>query len=237
MGTSPVVIFDVGMTLLHPATQELTDQLAQAISTEGKALEFEPPGWLECMQGLQLALEADDELLPTGTPDLEKIAGRWALYLKLPRSVALAALRESLSRDLLYRVVDPEAMQVLATLQSAGVKIVALSNNEGRLSQELAEYRLLSYFDAVIDSQIYNVRKPDPAAVLLAVDMAGGSLRQTAVVGDGFVNDYICGVAAGVATPVLYDRYGAYGHLPVRKVARLGELLSPSVLPLAALHS
>lgn len=228
--TQRLVIMDVGMTLIHPELAILESYVIDEIRKGGPA-ELAPPTAFECAAGLQLALEADDMPLPSAGSAVSKIGSLWAHYLQVPARLGIAALRSLLVDNKLYTTVDGSARAVLERLQSRGITLVALSNNDGGLEEELVRHGLRQYFDHTIDSSVLGVQKPNPATVELAMAMAGARPEETVMVGDGLVNDYLCGIAAGVRTCVLLDKYQCYSHLPARRVADLQELLAiPSLL-------
>lgn len=66
---------------------------------------------------------------------------------------------------------------------------------------------------------------PDPRIFRLALDALAVSAGESVYVGDIYDVDVVGARAAGMEG-VLYDRWGAFGDLAVRRIERLSELLT-----------
>ena len=64
-----------------------------------------------------------------------------------------------------------------------------VSNFYGNLTTVLNDYKLISYFDDIIESAVVGVRKPDPQIWALGVKAAGTDNKSCIVVGDSYNKD------------------------------------------------
>lgn len=70
-------------------------------------------------------------------------------------------------------------------------KLVLVSNFYGNINTILEDFKLISYFDDIIESSVVGVRKPDPAIYQLGVDAIGFNAENVLVVGDSFSKDVV----------------------------------------------
>ena len=63
-----------------------------------------------------------------------------------------------------WRRVGTGVREALTRLRAAGCKLAVVSNSEGTIEQMLIEIDLREVFDAVVDSTVVGVTKPDPAS-------------------------------------------------------------------------
>ncbi len=213
------VLFDVGMTLVHPAG----DKLLGAIRTEAPAFEAGPE---DVVAAMALAAEARHVPLFQGRDQVAKMTSVWAGLLGLPPVTAARAWERAHRRPGLYCELDPGAVPVLRALYRAGITVGAVSNSRGELDHELRYFSLRSYFHAIVDSAECGVEKPEPEIFDAACTAMGVDPTHCWFVGDGVVNDVLGARAAGFAAGILYDRYGVHGHLTsVPRLSRLDDLL------------
>ena len=97
------------------------------------------------------------------------------------------------------RACAEEARPTLETLV-ARYPLVMVSNFYGNLQSVLAEYDLLKYFNAVVESAVVGVRKPDSAIFQLGVDALGMSPGEVVVVGDSYSKDIAPAMSLGCKT-------------------------------------
>ncbi|MFZ0890557.1 MAG: HAD family hydrolase [Candidatus Binataceae bacterium] len=62
----------------------------------------------------------------------------------------------------LWRVVRAGTLDTLERLKSAGFKLAIVSNADGRVEDDARRLGMAPLFDAIIDSQVVGVAKPDP---------------------------------------------------------------------------
>lgn len=70
-------------------------------------------------------------------------------------------------------------------------KLVLVSNFYGNINTILEDFKLINYFDDIIESSVVGVRKPDPAIYQLGVDAIGLNAENVLVVGDSFSKDVV----------------------------------------------
>ncbi|MFE7570309.1 HAD family hydrolase [Streptomyces sp. NPDC057539] len=212
------VLFDAGLTLIHVDGEVLLEELAH--DGLGRGLTPET-----AVTAVVLAAEARHLPLPATPDGTDRVVRTCALHLGLDPLSAAPALRRALDRDDLYRVLDPGAHETLRALRELGVTLAVISNSAGTVRDDLARHGLLPYFDAVFDSTHVGVEKPDPRIFQQALDHLGLEGDTCWYVGDGLVNDVLGATAAGFGLGILYDAFGAYGHLPsIPRITRLSEL-------------
>jgi putative hydrolase of the HAD superfamily len=124
----------------------------------------------------------------------------------------------------LWRVPLPGVADTLLALRRAGLRTAVVSNADGRVAGSLAELGLAAHFDAILDSYVEGVEKPDPEIFRRAVSRLGVSAARCAFVGDIYAIDALGARAAGIA-PVLVDVTGAYGAVDCPTIAHLAELV------------
>ena len=126
--------------------------------------------------------------------------------------------------------VPDGVVPALRELRAAGVRLVAASNWDVSLHEQLARTGLDALLDGALSSAEVGSAKPDPEILLRALALAGAEPADAWHVGDDVEADVGAARAAGVA-PVLLDRDGDLAAPPgVRRIASLAELpplLSP----------
>ncbi|PZT75873.1 MULTISPECIES: HAD family hydrolase [unclassified Streptomyces] len=135
------------------------------------------------------------------------------------------AWRRCTDRTDLYRDLDPDAVAVLREICGRGLAVAAVSNSDGTLTEELARFGLLDFFDVVADSTLTGVEKPEPGIFASALGRLGCAPADALFVGDGLINDIFGALRAGIASTVLYDRHQVYRELPVPVITALPQLL------------
>jgi putative hydrolase of the HAD superfamily len=135
----------------------------------------------------------------------------------------LEALTETLLEAIRFEPF-PDAAPALRELRAAGVRLVAASNWDVSLHEQLARTGLDELLDGALSSAEVGSAKPDPEILLRALALAGAEPADAWHVGDDVEADVGAARAAGVA-PVLLDRDGDLAAPPgVRRIASLAEL-------------
>lgn len=216
---SDTFVFDVGSTLIHPDFYALSSWLESTAGIEASAEGVERAFRLAIHGCLREVRPKQDqgllffaELVGTAiSPDRAR-----ALW----REVELSGG----SNSWLYTVVDRDAASVLAELKGRGHQLIAASNSDGTLIDELASFNLAHFFHEVHDSTLLGFEKPDRRFYkhVLASVRGGRAVH----VGDDLVNDCIAAAAFGFNDVLLYDRAGLLPGLPPRlRIARLIDIL------------
>lgn len=146
--------------------------------------------------------------------------------LPAARAVALLehAWREHERRNLWCEV--PEGLgEALDAARATGAKVAIVSNSEGMLERLFTELGILRHFDAVIDSGIVGVDKPDPRVFGLAMERFAVPPARTLHLGDVFATDILGARAAGIRC-ALIDPFGHYEgrHPDVPRVPGAAEV-------------
>ena len=92
-----------------------------------------------------------------------------------------------------------KAREVLAMLRPK-YRMVLVSNFYGNIEAILRDFGLVQYFDAVIESAVVGVRKPDPEIYRLGVKATGCEAKDVTVVGDSYSKDIVPANAIGCRT-------------------------------------
>jgi putative hydrolase of the HAD superfamily len=112
-----------------------------------------------------------------------------------------------------------------------------VSNANGTVQALFDRLELAAFFDAILDSAVEGVEKPDPRLFLLALERLGAAPREAVHVGDLYGVDVVGARAAGVR-PVLLDEAGLYEDADcprVRSLVGLADHLDPgAALPVSA---
>ena len=92
-----------------------------------------------------------------------------------------------------------KAREVLAVLRPK-YRMVMVSNFYGNIEVILRDFGLAPYFDAVIESAVVGVRKPDPEIYRLGVKATGCEAKDVTVVGDSYSKDIVPATEVGCRT-------------------------------------
>ncbi len=213
------ILFDVGMTLVHPDGTVISEELA-ARGVSGVTAS-------DAGAALQMACDASHMRLPSAYDAIGRTGLAFAGALGLPPEPTVAALRTCLTERDLYRELDPHAASVLQTLRDLGIVLAVVSNSDGSLLEELDRWSLRGYFDVIVDSTVAGVEKPDPGIFRIAVEQLQLNAKDCWYVGDHVLNDVVGGMAAGIGEIVLYDRFDLYRHIPgVHRITELPGLVT-----------
>jgi putative hydrolase of the HAD superfamily len=118
----------------------------------------------------------------------------------------------------------PDAVPALQELRAAGLRLVAASNWDVSLHEQLERTGLQDLLDGAVSSAEAGAAKPDPAILVRALEIAGAEPGDAWHVGDDLEADVGAARAAGVR-PVLIDREGAVdAPAGVLRITSLAEL-------------
>jgi HAD superfamily hydrolase (TIGR01509 family) len=138
---------------------------------------------------------------------------------------ALAELCEYHRHDNLWEHVEPDVAPALAALRDRGLKLVVVSNANGRLRHLFDRVGLTKWFDHVLDSHEWGVEKPDPRLFRLALEQSRADASRTVHVGDLYHVDVLGARQAGLRDAILFDVNGLYGDVDCPRVASLAALV------------
>ncbi len=138
---------------------------------------------------------------------------------------ALADLREYHRAENLWEHVEPDVAPALAALRERGLKLVVVSNANGRLRHLFDRLDLTRWFDHVLDSDEWGVEKPDARLFELALAQSRSDAARTVHVGDLYHVDVVGARRAGLRDGVLFDVGGLYEDADCPRVNSFAELL------------
>jgi putative hydrolase of the HAD superfamily len=136
---------------------------------------------------------------------------------------ALVELNAYHQQSNLWEFMPDQVRPGLAALRARGLRLVVVSNANGRLHHLFERIGLLDAFDYVFDSHHEGVEKPDPRYFDIAMARSGASAAGTIHVGDLYHVDVVGARAAGI-TPVLFDVADLYPDADCLRVHSLTEL-------------
>ena len=218
------VFLDAGGVLCHPSWSRVADALVR----HGAAASAAALAAAE-----QKATYDIDQASVIGATD-DRARG-W-LYFNLvlqhagvPQSdatdAALVELREYHRLDNLWEHVEADVAPALAALRERGLKLVVVSNANGRLKHLFDRIDLSKWFDHVLDSHEWGVEKPDPRLFHVALERSGADPSRTIHVGDLYHVDVVGARRAGLREGVLFDKAGLYDSVDCPRVASLAALV------------
>jgi HAD superfamily hydrolase (TIGR01509 family) len=218
------VFLDAGGVLCHPSWT----RVAEALVRHGAEVTAAALAAAE-----QKATRDIDDAHTIGTTDDRK---RGWLYFNLVlqhagveqnagTDTALAELREYHRVDNLWEHVEPEVAPALAALKERGLRLVVVSNANGRLKHLFDRVDLAKWFDHVLDSHEWGVEKPDPRLFQLALEQSRSAPSRTVHVGDLYHVDVVGARKAGLREGILFDMGGLYDGVDCPRVTSLASLV------------
>lgn len=218
------VFLDAGGVLCHPSWTRVADALVRhgAVVTAAALAGAE-----------QKATRDIDDATVIGTTD-DRSRGWLYFNLVLQHAgveqnsgtdAALAELREYHRNDNLWEHVEPDVAPALAALRGRGLRLVVVSNANGRLRHLFDRVDLTKWFDHVLDSHEWGVEKPDPRLFQLALEQSRADAANTVHVGDLYHVDVMGARAAGLREGILFDMAGLYDDVDCPRVASLAALV------------
>lgn len=217
-GTVRAVVFDAGMTLIHPNHHVIVRHLSPAFH------DGEVPTREAILAALSLSAEVHHFGSGAEVDRRERALDALCLLLELDRSCR-ELVRAALADPNLYSAVDPQAACVMRGLRSRGVAVGVVSNSDGTLIEDLAQAGLLELVDSAVDSSVVGYAKPDTRIFREGCDQLDVSPEQAIYVGDDLGNDVLGARSAGYRDAWLFDPYDVY-HVPgVRRIQQLNTIL------------
>ena len=224
MAKIDTVFLDAGGVLCHPSWTRVADALVRhgAVVTATALAAAE-----------QRATRDIDDATVIGTTD-DRSRGWLYFNLVLQHAgveqnggtdAALAELREYHRNENLWEHIEPDVAPALAALRDRGLRLVVVSNANGRLRHLFDRVDLTKWFDHVLDSHEWGVEKPDPRLFQLALEESRADAANTVHVGDLYHVDVMGARAAGLREGILFDQAGLYDDVDCPRVASLAALV------------
>jgi HAD superfamily hydrolase (TIGR01662 family) len=136
---------------------------------------------------------------------------------------ALEDLHRYHSEHNLWETVPDGVPDALDRLRAMGLRLVVVSNANGKLKMLFERLDLARRFDVMLDSAEEGVEKPDPRLFEIALERSGARREDTLHVGDLYHVDVEGARAAGLEA-ILLDPDDLYVGFNCRRIRSLGEL-------------
>jgi len=124
----------------------------------------------------------------------------------------------------LWSLVEESAVETLAELKKRQYKLGVISNSDGGIKKLLTDCGLAKYFDTIVDSSVFGIRKPDVKIFEFALKEIKADPVESLFVGDSHEIDVLGAENAGLAA-VLLDPFKKIDHFDCTKINELSELL------------
>jgi HAD superfamily hydrolase (TIGR01549 family) len=216
------LFLDAGGVLVFPNW----DRVAAALARHGVDVDAQALGRAEPMAKRRL------DVAPTvqTTTDAQRgwqyfnlILTEAGLPLSAATDAALSELRAYHDRENLWEFVPSDVEPALQRLRSLGLKLVVVSNANGRLRHLFERTELADKVDVLFDSFEEGVEKPDPRLFDIALERSASRRDSTMHVGDLYHVDVVGARSAGLRA-VLLDAAGLYPDVDCPRVRALPEL-------------
>ncbi len=218
------VFLDAGGVLVHPNWVRVTAALrAHGVAADASVLAAAEP---------KAKYEMDAGALMTRTNDSQR---GWIYFDAVLRHAgmtatdatarALADVRVYHDAHNVWEHVPDDVVPALVALRALGVRLVVVSNANGRLHAMFDRVGLTPHVDVILDSHRWGVEKPDPRLFHLALAEGGAVAATTIHIGDFFHIDVAGARAAGLAEAVLFDAGRLYDQADCHRIHRIGEIV------------
>jgi HAD superfamily hydrolase (TIGR01509 family) len=124
----------------------------------------------------------------------------------------------------LWSAILPGVPEALARARQAGIRVVVVSNSDGTAESGLVQCGLRDLVDAVVDSHVFGVEKPDRRIFEHAVTLAGCEPTRAAHAGDLHAVDVVGAAAAGIH-PVLLDPFADWPDMGCATAPDVGTIV------------
>lgn len=234
------LFLDAGGVVVFPNWVRVSDALARhGVRADPSALaDAEPYIKRQIDVAHTISVTNDNRL---GFLYLDLILERLGIAASEATAAAVREVYEYHQQFNLWERVPETVEPTLQEFRRLGLRLVAVSNANGRLNVLFDRLGLSKYFDCVIDSFLEGVEKPDPRLFRIALERSGASAETTLHVGDLYHVDVVGARAAGLSA-VLIDEADLYRDYDCPRVRTLEELVPmliqamPDRLPYRATH-
>lgn len=121
----------------------------------------------------------------------------------------------------------PWVADTLGQLRSSGYGMSIISNTDGRVKEQLQDGGVAEFFDAIFDSKLIGLAKPDPKFFSHCCDALRLNPRECLYIGDSLAIDVRGANLAGMPAVLVDDEdlYAEWGCLRIRSVLELPVFL------------
>lgn len=216
------VFLDAGGVLIHPNFDRVAKALVErGVITTGAALRAVEPLAKRDLEDPSFIRSSDDD--SRGLAYFATVLRRAGIEIDERVREALAELRAYHAAHNLWETKEPGLIAFLERLRHRGLRRVVVSNANGTLHAHFDRLGLTPYFDAVFDSFVEKVEKPDPRFFEIALARSGSRKETTVHVGDFYEIDVVGARNAGLEA-ILLDPTGVNRDRDCVRVSSLDEL-------------
>jgi HAD superfamily hydrolase (TIGR01549 family) len=216
------LFLDAGGVLVFPNWQRVSDALAaHGVRVEPDVLSAAEP---------YAKRRLDTREIMAGSTDRQRSFPYFNLVLEeadVPQSAAteaaLADLHAYHAAHNLWEIVPGDVPAALARFRALGLRLIVISNANGRLHTCFDRVGLTERLDAAFDSHHEGVEKPDPRLFQIAFERTGATPDTTMHIGDLYNVDVV-GARNASIRPVLLDPLGLYDAADCLRVPTLDAL-------------
>ena len=226
------VFLDAGGVLVQPSwTRVATALAAQGVAVDAAAL---------ARAEAQVKRELDEAHVIRATSDASRAKRYFEVVVArargdddtAPSSAAILAALDDVrlyhARENLWEDVRDDAWASLPRLRALGLRLVVVSNANGRLRAAFDRIGLTPHLDDIIDSTEVGYEKPDPGIFRVALARAGTEPARVLHVGDVYHIDVVGAWRAGIRGVLLdvADLYADHDCPRVPSLAALADLIA-----------
>src|SRR5215472_11996915 len=191
------VFLDAGGVLVFPNWSRVADALAaHGVNVDARELADAEPRAKRRLDTAGIVQASDDA--KRGWLYFNLILEEAGVGLTADTDAALGDLREYHTRENLWELVPADVAPTLDRLRAAGLRLVVVSNANGRLRHLFDRLGLTDRVDVLFDSFEEGVEKPDPRLFEIALERSGATRETTVHVGDLYYVDVVGARAAGL---------------------------------------
>ena len=216
------VFLDAGGVLIHPNFDRVASTLGgHGVKTSGEALRRVEPLAKRDLEDPSFIRSSDDD--SRGLVYFATVLRRAGIEIDDPVRAALTELRAYHAANNLWETVPEDLIPFLSRLRARGLRRVVVSNANGTLHAHFDRLGLTRFFDAVFDSHVEKVEKPDPRFFEIALERSGSRKETTVHVGDFYEIDVVGARRAGLQA-ILLDPTGLNDDRDCVRVRSLDDL-------------
>lgn len=216
------VFLDAGGVLVHPNFDRVASVLGDhGVETTGAMLRSVEPRAKRDLEDPAFIRTSDDD--SRGLVYFATVLRRAGIEIDDRVGAALTQLRGYHAAHNLWETVPPDLIEFLDLLSARGLRRVVVSNANGTLHAHFDRLGLTPWFDAVFDSHVEGVEKPDPRFFEIALERSGSRKETTVHVGDFYEIDVVGARRAGLQA-ILFDPADVNGDRDCVRVRTLSEL-------------
>lgn len=216
------LFLDAGGVLVFPNWTRVSDALAQhGVRVDAARLAAAEPFAKQRLDlGETIQSTTDNERGPLYFNLVLRQAG---VPLSDASDAALAEMQAYHAEHNLWETVPPDVPMALETFRRLGLRLVVVSNANGRLRSVFDRVGLSRRVDFLFDSYDEGVEKPDARLFQIGLERSGARAETTVHIGDLYHVDVVGARSAGLGA-VLLDPVGLYDGYDCLRVQKLSDI-------------